>query len=435
MLRKLWGDLHGEELKKYLLLAVTFLFLIGVYWLLRSVKDSILASTVGIKYQPMAKIVSLFTLVPLILCYSKLIDMFPKHKLFYIIGGMYLVIFILIAYGLTLPGVGLSNTIEDPSRLIGWITYISIESFGSLLVALFWSFVASSTNPESAKKGYPLIIFGAQFGSITGPVMVSNAQIFGVPGLVFIACGGIGMVIVMVYIFLKVLPPSLTGTDSQTVAKEGTKKTGIFEGVKLLFSHKYLAGIFCVATFYEIVGTILDFQMKLLARQVYSTPETFASFMGNFGIGCNTLTLAFSLVGTSFIMKRFGLTFCLVLFPITVGAVVLYVYFNASIWVLFGGMMVIRCFTYAVNNPAKEIMYIPTSKDIKFKTKGWIDMFGARSAKATGSLVNNTFKESANNLLTYGTFISLGIVCVWIFVAAFVGRTFEKLTKENKTIS
>ena len=141
MLRKLWGDLHGEELKKYLLLAVTFLFLIGVYWLLRSVKDSILASTVGIKYQPIAKIISLFTLVPLILMYSKLVDMFPKHKLFYIIGGFYLVIFILIGYALTLPGIGLSNTIEDPSRLIGWVTYISIESFGSLLVALFWSFV------------------------------------------------------------------------------------------------------------------------------------------------------------------------------------------------------------------------------------------------------------------------------------------------------
>jgi AAA family ATP:ADP antiporter len=80
-------------------------------------------------------------------------------------------------------------------------------------------------------------------------------------------------------------------------------------------------------------------------------------------------------------------------------------------------------------------MYIPTSKDIKFKTKGWIDMFGSRSMKAIGSLVNNTFKESTQTLLTYGTVMSLGVVFTWIFVAAYVGKTFEKLTKENKILS
>jgi AAA family ATP:ADP antiporter len=140
-------------------------------------------------------------------------------------------------------------------------------------------------------------------------------------------------------------------------------------------------------------------------------------------------------------MRKWGLTFCIVSFPITVGFVVLLVYFSASIagsnqvWLFFTAMIVIRCFTYALNNPAKEIMYIPTSKDMKFKTKSWIDMFGSRSMKATGSIINNTFKESPSALLAYGTILSLAVVLIWIFIAAYVGRTFAQLKAENKILS
>jgi len=432
-MQKLNSDLRGNEFKKFFVLALIFLFLIGVYWLLRSVKDSILASTVGIKYQPMAKMISLCFLVPLILFYSKLIDIVQKHQLFYFIGGAYAVLFFVIGYVLGVPGIGLENTVEDPSRLIGWVTYLGIESFGSLMVALFWSFVASSTSPESAKKGYPLIIFGAQFGSITGPILVTKASVFGVDGLVYMGGVGILLMLVLITYYIRALPSDLTGVGLEN--QDTAKKTGMLEGLELLFKHKYVAGIFCVATFYEVVGTILDFQMKLLARQVYTSPSTFANFMGKFGVGCNAMTLCFSLIGTSFIMKKWGLTFCIVLFPIMVGCVVIFIYFFASIWVFFGGMIVIRCFTYALNNPAKEIMYIPTSKDIKFKTKSWIDMFGARSMKALGSAINNTFKESTSALLLYGTLISLAIVVVWIFIASFVGKTFNTLNTEKRTLS
>jgi len=435
MFGKLKGSFNQDEAKKFAYLAATFLFLIGVYWLLRSVKDSILASTVGIKYQPLAKILSLCFLVPLILGYSKLVDIFKKHSLFYYIGGFYAILFFTIGYLLGRPGIGLSNTVEDPSRIIGWVTYLGVESFGSLMVALFWSFVASSTNPESAKIGYPFIISGAQFGSVGGPFLASNAEFFGVDGLMYIATSWILIMMVLINIYVRVIPPHLTGLDSTTEAKESAKKTGMLEGLRLLFKHKYIAGIFCVATFYEIIGTILDFQMKLVARQAYITPETYTEFMAKFGMSCNISTMVVTLLGTSFIMRKWGLTFCIVSFPITVGCVVIFVYFFASKWVFFGAMIVIRCFTYALNNPAKEIMYIPTSKDIKFKTKGWIDMFGARSMKATGSLVNNTFKESTQALLNYGTLISLCVVFAWIFIASYVGKTFEALSKENRTLS
>jgi len=437
---RMFQNLHGNELKKFIMLALTFLFLIGVYWLLRSVKDGILAGTVGIKYQPIAKMASLVFLVPLILAYSKLVDIFKKHHLFYYIGGFYAILFLCSGYVLGRPDIGVLNTETSPYRAIGWVCYLGIESFGSLMVALFWSFVASSTLPESAKKGYPLIISGAQIGSISGPYLAMNSKVFGIDGLMYISFVWILLILLLIKIYIEILPANLTGLDEQTTTNQKSN-TGALEGLKLLGRHSYLAGIFCVATFYEIVGTILDFQMKLLASQAYTTSEAFTEFMGKFGMGCNMTTMIVSFLGTSFIMRKWGLTFCIVSFPITVGVVVLIVWFSAQgaganqVWLFFTAMIVIRCFTYALNNPAKEIMYIPTSKDMKFKTKSWIDMFGSRSMKATGSIINNTFKESPSLLLTYGTVLSLAVVVIWVFIAAYVGRTFEKLKAENKVLS
>ncbi len=63
------------------------------------------------------------------------------------------------------------------------------------------------------------------------------------------------------------------------------------------------------------------------------------------------------------------------------------------LWATFAAMVVIKGVGYAVNNPTKEMMYIPTSKDAKFKSKGWIDTFGSRFAKAGGAQVTNAFKR------------------------------------------
>ncbi len=430
LLRTIWGDLSKDEFKKFGLLAVTFLLIIGAYWLLRPLKDGIFASTVGIKYQPTAKIISLCFLVPLILCYSKLVDIVKKQTLFYIIGSVYIVGFSIVGLLLSHPTIGLANKVESTSRYLGWCSYLMIESYGSLMVALFWSFVASSTDPKTAKKGFPLIIFGAQFGAITGPTLATFAKELGLPFLLGVTVATIAMMIGSIIIYNKAIP-----TEKKDEEKTSSKKkTGMIAGLKIIFTKSYVLGIFAVATFYEIVGTIIDFQMKILARQTYTTPESFTEFLGRFGQIANGIALFFSLVGTSFFIRKFGITFCLTLFPVLTGIVLSIVYLYPSLWIVFGGMVAIRALTYALNNPSKEILYVPTSKDVKFKAKSWIDMFGARSAKAVGAAVTGTFKHSTTKLMTYGSLISLAVISIWIVAALFVGKKCTQLTESGDII-
>ncbi len=440
--KSLWGNLTNEECKRFGILSSVFLFIIGSYWLLRVLKDSVFAYTVGVNSIPNAKIGTLFILVPLVLGYSKLVDLVEKHVLFYILCSVYAVLFAGLAIALADPIIGLDNTVTSPYRLVGWVTYFGIETFGSLIVALFWSFVASTTDSAAAKKGYALIIAGAQFGSIAGPSLLWMPQSLGfgslkAPVLFAVAAICIALVPLLIKLFITKFP-------STAKEKVASKKTGILEGLFLLFSHPYLMGVLAVSSLYEIVGTILDYQMKVAAQAAFQSSQAgFQEFMGMFGTAANGLALVFALVGTSYFIRRFGLTFCLVMFPVTLAGVVAMVWITPSLtssatvllWTLFAAMIAVKGLSYALNNPCKEMMYIPTSKDVKFKAKGWMDNFGGRTAKAAGSSITNLFKNSPADLMIYGSLISLGIIGAWIAIALFVGKTNKKLTDGGTIIS
>lgn len=428
--RAIWGDLHGDDIKKFGLLSVVLMLILGVYWMMRPLKDGIFFKMVGKQYQPLAKLLTLALMIPLILFYSKLVDLLEKQKVFYLIAGIYTILFLAFAYFLSHPTIGVANAVPEKGRLLGWAIYLSIESFGSFMVPLFWSFVISSTDTETAKKGYPLIIMAAQIGTITGPTLTSYAPYFGIPLLAIMIAGGIFLVPLIVKYFITLYPQA--AEKKSDVSSQ--KKTGMFEGLKLLASKPYLLGVLAIATLYEVVGTLVDYQMKYLADEVYTTSEQMTQFLSRFGQVTNIMAFAFAIVGTSFFMRRYGMTFCLVMYPLLTAVAVFNTWAFPSLWVVFGAMVAIKGLSYALNNPVKEMMYLPTSKDVKFKAKGWIDGFGGRSAKGTGSVFNWIFSDSTQMLIFWGPLMAFGIIGVWLVAALYVGKKNKELVSSGTII-
>jgi len=325
----------------------------------------------------------------------------------------------------------LENTDSSPDRLLGWVLYFGIESYGSICVALFWSFVTSSTNSTSAKKGYPMIVTGGQIGSIIGPSMATASEYLSIPTLFVIAVIEIVFVISLTrYYMVKIGNEELANHSVETAEKK--KTTGLLVGLKLLLTEKYLMGIFALSTIYEIVGTIMDYQMKVLATEEHTTTESFTAFLGTFGVAVNTTSFCISLLGTSYLLRRFGLRICLLIFPISVGLILMLVFMVPSLTVIFISQVFLKGLSYAINNPSKEMLYIPTSPDVKFKVKSWIDMFGGRSAKALGGVIVAPLKGSTELLLHVGTLVGLAWVLVWGLSALFVGKTWHRMTLEKE---
>eukprot|EP01083_Nonionella_stella_P124813 377132_1 len=94
-------------------------------------------------------------------------------------------------------------------------------------------------------------------------------------------------------------------------------------------------------------------------------------------------------------------------------------------------MSLLKALTYSINDPAKEILYIPTGNTVKFKAKFWIDVVGARIAKAVGSSIN-TYAGSAERIVRYGTLPSVvTAMALWVICFA-AGNEFDSLLKRGE---
>lgn len=183
------------------------------------------------RYQPWAKFASVVFTLGLTLAYNRLLDStFSKPQLFYLVGAVYTVRSLLACIG----GGGLhrsdracstrvhtnqhnhthivscvaqvlflviASLLPDPSKteeeaavaavpgsprlqLLGWASYLAIESYGSLTVAMFWAFTNSSVHLEGAKSVYGLILAGAQVSQSVSNQEAAEQQ----PHGAFITC-------------------------------------------------------------------------------------------------------------------------------------------------------------------------------------------------------------------------------------------------------
>jgi AAA family ATP:ADP antiporter len=426
--RALWGDMTVKEFKEFSLLAVAFFLIIGAYWMLALIKNATFMHLVGPQNLPYATIVSFISLLIIVLFYNKLVDWFENSSLMYLITAFYGILFLVLAYLLSQSAVGILSLWGN--NFLGWAIYVTTESLGLLVVTSFWSFVANSVNTSSAKIGYPIIFLGGQFGSLLGAsLLASLARVIGVPVLTCIAAG----FILVVPLVIKIYTSKHTRIKLVSQGDIKNKPTGILEGLRLIFAHPYLMGILVVSTAYDIITFLFLYQMNSAAHVAFGNLEKVTSFLGIYGIALNTTSLLFALLGTSFVIRRFGLTACLVAYPLGISFFVIYTWIYPTIWSLMAAVVGFKALGYTLNNPCKEIMYIPTSKDVKFKAKSWIDVQGTQSAKTCGAVAASMF-SSLSTLLVFASIISLGIIAVWIPIAFLVGKKNQELVNSGTII-
>lgn len=445
-----WGDLTTKELKRFGLLSFIFFIIIGSYWLMRVMKDAQFALLVGYRHEPLAKMVSLIFVALALLGYNKLIDLFKKVSLFYCVCLFFGISFIILGYLIKflsaqmVPGALLSHDLLPLTlnKLVGWLTFCFLESYGSLLPALFWSFVASNTTTDEAKRGYGMIFMLGQVGALLGAFTTYRFSAYGLGKLFMLG----GLIVVLIPLLISFYARFIPAQRSEDALTEKESSTGVLEGFRLLMKYPYVAGLFVVTTSYEIIGTIVEYEMGLAVLQVYPPSldggAGIAAFKSLNGMAIGALSLLFAFFGTSFFMRRFGLKACLMMFPITIVTVIsmLFLFYLSGadtvflMWAFFVSEVIFRGLNYTLNNPSKEVMYIPTSMDIKFKAKSWIDMFGSRSVKGLGAFTTTVLGASLPRLLVFGTIVSWGVAGFWIFAAFLVGSTFDKLQQEKKIV-
>ena len=423
-----------ESKGRVIILAATLFFIIGGHWIARSLKQVIFAELVGLDYLPVAKLFSLGVMLMVLFGYNYIVSLVPHHYLFYILGSVYGACFFAIAVLLAHPTIGLDNTDKGPHRWLGWVAFFCIESYSSIMLALFWSFVTTVYSFDGAKKSYGYIVAGSQLGSICGPVIVRNVRSFGgIPNVFAIGACCPVFSMVMIYYYMRKFGSSDT-EGIEATSETSKKKSGVLEGLRLLLKYPYVAGIFIVSNLSEIAFVIMDYELLRLGKEAYPDKDDFTEFVGDFGIAANVLSFLIAVVGTTTIFEKFRLRGILAFLPVLMFLDVMIVYFLQNVSALYVGVVFFKALLSALNNPAKEMLYSVTSPDVKFKAKSWIDAFGARSMKAVGSCVTGPLVNDMSKLFAYGSIVSSG-VCVLLVIAGWtMGSHCEQYVKEHHIV-
>lgn len=436
------------ETTKIIFSAATFFFVIGSYSILRSLKTSIFLGFVGREYEPLAKILSIVVTVPVILLYAKVVDKFKRHQAVYFFIGFYAIFAFVFAYWFAHPAYGLSNTQTSPYRLVGWAFEIFMDLFQALVVGTFWSFINSISTPTFASKGYGLIVAGSRVGGILTPLISwLILEKSGIPGTISIplltASTGVLLFLALycMYLVKNRIPESkLHGYEASYQVEKSHEKahksTSAFEGLRLMLTEPYVLSIFGLVFSFEVINIIFDYQMHvLMSIESNNQVHAMSSFMLFYTGTWQALSLLFALFGTSTLLKKFGVQRCLIIMPLMTMVLAILPILYPRLSMIFVVMVILRALNYGFNQPLKEMLFIPTVKDIQFKSKAWIDSFGRTFAKTTGSTLNVfAIMRAPSFFLILESFFSIGLAIIWTFIALMVGTRYAKTILNNDVI-
>jgi AAA family ATP:ADP antiporter len=148
-------------------------------------------------------------------------------------------------------------------------------------------------------------------------------------------------------------------------------------------------------------------------------------------------------LGISNVTRFLGVGTALAAMPVIVGCALAGFLALDSLTFLFGLMVGSKAINYALNGPALKQLYIPTSHNVRFKAQAWIETFGSRASKETGSIFNMLLSPlqsafgavagRAHYLMMSGAF-GFPLLAFWFIVAIFLGRSFNKAVAEKKVI-
>ena len=425
--------IRRQELSLSLLMFSYFFLVITSFWVLKHIKKGLFIEyydqsgfdlwgwmLTASQAELLAKILNMVVAFGAVIVFTLLSRKLRRQQLTHVFS-----LFIIVCLA------GFSRWLLQPGDLAVWSFYLFGDLFSTLMVATFFAFLNDSMTPDSAKRLYGIIGLGGVAGGVFGSTFVT-LWVSSVSREVWMWVCIVLVALIMVVASAAgriakrnqaLLPKEKENAGARTTEK---KTNAAIEGARLVFASPYLLSIVAIVFCYEIISTILDFQFT----------STIAHYLDGEAIGeqislvfsiTNGVSLVIQLFFTSFIMTRFGLVAALMVLPaaIALGSSAFLV--MPLLWV--GSMLntLDNAPAYSINQSAKESLYVPTSRDEKYKAKAFIDMFVQRFAKAVAvvmSLAITTWFADFSTI-RYLSIVVLLLLGVWVAAAIYAGRQFR----------
>jgi AAA family ATP:ADP antiporter len=267
---------------------------------------------------------------------------------------------------------------------LGYAFYIWLSVFNLFVVSVFWGFMADVFNEQQGKRLFGVISIGGTLGAIVGAALTDalSSGTFGIalepPELLLIS---LVMLEFAVACMLQVANAFAIGSDRRSGREPGPK---LAEGLRLIAASRYLQMICVYMLLFTITSTLLYLAQGQIVETVFSGAAARTAAFARIDLWTNILTLLTQALITGRLLQGLGVARVLLVLPL----LTLLGFMALATWPLFAALATVmvlrRGLHYAVDRPAREILYIPLGADEKYKAKTFIDTFIYRGGDFLG---------------------------------------------------
>jgi len=423
----IFTDVRGGEGLGAVLLTADLTVLLGGYYLLKTVRESLILAQGGAEvkaYSSAAQAVLLFVVVPV---YGWIATRMNRNQLLRWTALFFASNLLLFAF---LGSRGVHEAVPY---------FIWVGIFNVFTVAQLWAFATDLYTEAQGKRLFPLLGVGASLGAVGGAWIAGKIiRPMGPYNVMLIAAAALCLCAALSRWASRVI----TQHKGEQEKKKDVEKLGREGGFQLLISDPYLRLIAALTILLNIVSLSGDFILgKLVVNHanevVGSAKELLAArsayigaYYANYYAWTNLVSFVIQAFLVSRIFKYIGVRRSLFILP-------------ALSFATFGSILVLPVISvvrdlkiaengtnYSLQNTVRNALLLPTSREAKYKAKAAIETFCVRLGDVSQAGI--IFLGTRLLHLSIGGFatITLAFTVLWTLVATALYR--EHCTKTHE---
>jgi ATP:ADP antiporter, AAA family len=418
----IFADVRAGEGLSVVLLAANVFYLLAFYSVLKIVRDALILSEAGAvaaSYASAGQALLMLGFVPAYGAFASRVN-----RVWLICGVMLFFASNLLIFAL----LGVAGV------RIGIPFYLWIGVFSMAAVAQFWAFANDLYNTERGKRLFPVIGVGASLGAVVGS------------GLASIVFGGVGPYRLMLIAAAGLLVPvgltvwvhrrektmlravSRAASENAPVKEETTEqplsRTG---GFQLVRSNRYLRLIALLVLTFSLVNTLGGFILNsMITAEAGGDRALIGTMAGRIQTWVNLVSFLMQAFLVSRIFKYAGVRVALFILP----AIALGGYTMIALLPVFAVVQWAKILEnstdYSIQNTTRHALFLPTSREAKYKAKQAIDSFFVRAGDMLQAAVVFIGTMLAFSIRGYAL-VNIALVLVWIGLAVAIAREYRVL--------
>lgn len=431
-------EVRRGEAATALLLMVNVFLLLAAYYVIKPVREALILSHPGgaefKAYLGGAIAVALLGAVP---AYARFSDRVPRLKL--VVGvslffASHLVLFYLIGQSYR----------ETPGLLLALGFYVWVGVFNMMVVAQFWSYANDVYTEDQGKRLFPLIALGASVGAALGSKMAAALipwlglfPMLLVGALTLLVCSGLFWAVERREGAKETVNPSVTASKGP-----GPSRQGAFQLVR---SSRYLLGLALFALVLTLVNTngeyLLSKLMKAAATDAVrqgqisagAEGEFIGAAYGDFFFAVNTLGVILQAFVVSRLVRMIGLGKALFVLPVVALCDAVAVAILPLLSVIRIGKIAENATDYSLNNTLRQMLWLVTSREEKYKAKQVVDTFMVRLGDVASALLVAVLVGGWAFSVRQFALVNALLVALWILVTLIVVREHRQLERRQSS--